>query len=251
MIGRRGLLCAAVLAALPLRPGVAAADSACPAVAPPPIVAPRFAAAVREGRTLRIVAFGSSSTAGAGASAPWMAYPAQLEALLRAALPRLGVTVLNRGVGGEDADAMLVRLERDVIAAAPDLVVWQVGANAALRSMDKAEFDRFLRAGLARMRAAGIDVVLMDNQRAPRIAARPGHRDYDAMLSAAAAAVPGVTLFSRGALMDAWAAAGLPNAAALVEDGLHHNDVGYRCLARALAGALLSGAAAAQGVAQR
>jgi lysophospholipase L1-like esterase len=250
MTGRRGLLAGCVAAVAAGSP-VAATEPACPAVAVPPIPAPRLAEAIRRERPVRIVAFGSSSTAGAGASAPWMAYPARLESRLRAALPRLGVTVLNRGVGGEDADAMLLRLERDVIAADPDLVVWQVGANAALRSMDKADFDRFLRAGLARLRAARIDVVLMDNQRAPRIAARPGHRDYDAMLSAAAAAVPGVALFSRGALMDAWAAAGLPPGAALVEDGLHHNDLGYRCLADALAGALLAGAAAGQGVAAR
>lgn len=247
MIPRRGL----VLAALAAPAAGRAAHGACPSVPVPPIAAPRLAEAIRRRRPVRIVAFGSSSTAGAGASAPWHAYPARLELALREALPGLAVTVLNRGVGGEDADAMLARLERDVIAAAPDLVVWQVGANAALRGMDKADFQRFLREGLARLRAAGIDVVLMDNQRAPRIAARPGHRDYDAMLSAAAAAVPGVALFSRGALMDGWAAAGLPPGAALIEDGLHHNDLGYRCLADALAGALLAGAGAGQGVAAR
>jgi lysophospholipase L1-like esterase len=120
-------------------------------------------------------------------------------------------------------------------------VIWQVGANAALRSMDRDSFRGFLRQGLLRLRTAGIDVVLMDNQRAPRIAARPGHRDYDAMLAEAATSVPGVALFSRGALMDAWAATGAPNDAFLISDNLHHNDRGYACIGQALANALVSG----------
>jgi lysophospholipase L1-like esterase len=234
------------LLGLLLAPGGAglAADApaaACPPAAQPPIAAPRFAEAVARRGEVRIVALGSSSTAGAGASLPWRAYPARLERDLGRALPGPVFTVMNRGAGGEDAGNMLGRIERDAIDERPDLVVWQVGANAALRSMDRGSFRRFVVEGLARLRQAGIDVVLMDNQRAPRIAAQPGHRDYDALLAAAAAAVPGVALFSRGAAMDAWAAAGVPNEALLVSDGLHHNDRGYACLAEALAGALTAG----------
>jgi lysophospholipase L1-like esterase len=245
-----GLLAALLPGLLPA-PGMAATDHACPPVAVPPIVAPAFAAAVARGGELRIVALGSSSTAGAGASLPWRAYPGRLESRLRAALPRSAVTVMNRGAGGEDAAHMLGRIERDAIAERPELVIWQVGANAALRSMDRDSFRRFLREGLLRLRQAGIDVVLMDNQRAPRIAARPGHRDYDAMLAEAAASVPGVTLFSRGAAMDAWAAAGVPNDALLISDGLHHNDRGYACIAEALSAALVAGLPAPQTEARR
>lgn len=232
---------AGLLAALLPACGMAETAPACPPVAVTPIVAPGFAAAVARGGDLRIVALGSSSTAGAGASLPWRAYPGRLESRLRAALPGSAVTVMNRGAGGEDAAHMLGRIERDAIAERPQLVIWQTGANAALRSMDRDSFRRFVREGLLRLRQAGIDVVLMDNQRAPRIAARPGHRDYDAMLAEAAAGVPGVTLFSRGAVMDAWAAAGVPNDALLISDGLHHNDRGYACIAEALSAALVAG----------
>jgi lysophospholipase L1-like esterase len=41
--------------------------------------------------------------------------------------------------------------------------------------------------------------------------------------------------------MDAWAAAGVPNDALLVSDGLHHNDRGYACIAEALSAALVAG----------
>lgn len=240
MTGWRSWLALLAVGLLPACAGAREAP-ACPPAPVPAIDAPRLAAAIATAEEVRIVALGSSSTAGAGASLPWRAYPGRLEARLRAALPGVAITVMNRGAGGEDAAHMLGRLERDAIAERPQLVVWQVGANAALRSMDRDSFRGFLRQGLLRLRGAGIDVVLMDNQRAPRIAARPGHRDYDAMLAEAAASVPGVALFSRGALMDAWAAAGAPNDAFLVPDNLHHNDRGYACIAEALAAALVAG----------
>ncbi len=219
----------------------AAEPPGCPPAPHPAIHAPGFAAAVARGHEVRIVAIGSSSTAGAGASLPWRAYPNRLEANLRAALPGPSFVVMNRGAGGEDAPQMIGRLGRDAIDERPDLVIWQLGANAALRSMDRDAFRRFVQDGLLRLRQAGIDVVVMDNQRAPRIAARPGHEAYDAMLAEAARSVAGVALFSRGALMDAWAAAGVPNDALLSTDGLHHNDRGYACIADALSAALVAG----------
>ncbi|PSJ19753.1 GDSL family lipase, partial [Halomonas sp. ND22Bw] len=81
-----------------------------------------------------IVAFGSSSTEGSGASSPSTTYPAQLQRDLAARLGAMGsvhssVTVLNRGKGGDDSEAMARRLERDVLADKPDLVIWQTGSN--------------------------------------------------------------------------------------------------------------------------
>ena len=242
MTGRRGMLglAAAGLVGCAAGPRDPAA-LACPAIPHPPLALPRFAAAVRRPGGPVIVAFGSSSTAGAGASAPWRSYPAALERRLRDLLG-VPVTVMNRGAGGEAADNMIGRLDRDVLAEGPDLVIWQAGANAALRGMDPERFRRFLMQGLGQLRQAGIEVVLMDNQRAPRIAARPGNRAFDAILAEAASAVPGVALFSRGAAMDAWEAAGLPHGELLVSDGLHHNDRAYACIADLLARALADGA---------
>src|SRR5215831_3579533 len=74
---------------------------------------------------LRIIAFGSSSTEGVGASSPAATYPSQLLKDLTALLPeRQRVIVLNRGIGGEDADDMAKRLSA-VIAEQPDLIIWQ------------------------------------------------------------------------------------------------------------------------------
>jgi acyl-CoA thioesterase-1 len=78
--------------------------------------------------SVKIIAIGSSSTAGAGASSRAFSYPSRLEVELRTRFPRASITVINRGVGGEEAPQMLARFARGVIAEKPDLVLWQVGS---------------------------------------------------------------------------------------------------------------------------
>lgn len=181
-----------------------------------------------------IVALGSSSTEGIGASDAAHSYPSQLQAELSRLLPAIHVTVINRGIGGQDAPEEVARLEHDVLAIKPRLVIWQVGANGALRHADPAAFQALVSEGVGRLKRAGIDVVLMDNQRAPRILAVPGSTALDHVL-AEVAAHDGVNMFSRAGLMDAWDRAGASYHAFIAPDGLHHNDLGYACVARTLA----------------
>src|SRR5262249_29404994 len=93
---------------------------------------PHTAKRLISGEPLQIVAMGSSSTAGAGASAPSASYPSRLEAELRTRFPHVPITVINRGVNGERSNEMLSRFEHDVIEEKPDLVLWQVGSNSVL-----------------------------------------------------------------------------------------------------------------------
>lgn len=229
-----------LLAALLLGPGLPSASAAetlaadCPAAPPQTLSLPVTRAALREGKPLTIIAFGSSSTEGSGASTPEQSYPAQLEKRLRASLPGIVLRVLNRGIGGQEVREMLARLRRDVLDWAPTLVIWQAGANAVLKGVDPAEFRAALARGLAELHAAGTDVVLMDSQRSPRILASPRAPLIEAALQELAADQH-LPLFSRARLMRAWAAAGVSDEAMLGPDKLHHNDRGYRCLAAALA----------------
>src|SRR5262249_60079931 len=85
----------------------------------------RVAESLKSGKPITIVAIGSSSTAGSGASSPATTYPSQLAVELTQRLPGHPITVLNRGVGGEEVDDMLKRFDTDVIKARPDLVLWQ------------------------------------------------------------------------------------------------------------------------------
>ena len=64
---------------------------------------------------ITIVAIGSSSTAGAGASSVAMNYPSRLAVELNRLLPHLSITVLNRGVNGQEISQMLARQPEDVI----------------------------------------------------------------------------------------------------------------------------------------
>ena len=187
-----------------------------------------------------IVAIGSSSTRSWLATDPAHSYPAVLQEALEAALPHDHIAVLNRGVSGQDVTEELARLDTDVIAVRPAVVIWQVGANGAMRSADPAAFRLLVTAGVARLHAIGADVILMDNQRAPRLQAAPDnpaieHALYDVARDTEA------ELFSRSELMDEWAASGFPYKLFLSSDNLHHNDLGYRCVAQALAASIVAG----------
>lgn len=230
---RWGLVAASLLAGLTLAAGVRAQTPPCPASTPQHLELPATRAAILARRPVVIVALGSSSTEGAGASAPDRAYPARLAQALAGTWPGVAVSVLNRGKGGQDADTMLARLDTDVLAAAPTLVIWQLGANAALRAMNPTEFGTLLDDGVRRIRARGADVVLMDNQVAPSIVAQPGFEVYGNIL-AQEAARRHVALYSRTALMREWGGTDPDGGAMIGPDGLHHSDRGYACVAAAL-----------------
>ena len=77
---------------------------------------PHTARRLHAGQPLSIVALGSSSTEGVGASAPQFSYPSRLAAVLQARFPEVAIRVVNRGVSGEQSPQMVARLERDVLS---------------------------------------------------------------------------------------------------------------------------------------
>ena len=103
-----------------------------------PGVAPQYRPCHSRGAALVIVAIGSSSTQGVGASDQAHTYPALLAEELRRRWPRLAVTVVNKGVGGENAEQMLARFTRDVLPYHPQLVIWQTG-NVRAPAQGRAE----------------------------------------------------------------------------------------------------------------
>ena len=216
------------------------AQESCPAVTAPPIPLHKAKQTFARGKEVVIVALGSSSTEGWMASNVGNSYPAQLQADLTQAFPRAHFAIINRGVGGQDAKEELPRLQQDAVAVKPDLVIWQVGANGAMENSDPTQFKQRMTAGVNELKAAGVDVLLMDNQRSPAILASPEHAIIEQALADVGAATD-VPVFSRGALMDAWKAAGMPYGRFLAPDGVHMNDLGYRCLAEALANSLSRG----------
>jgi lysophospholipase L1-like esterase len=189
---------------------------------------------------LYITAFGSSSTQGIGASSLAASYPSRLQAELAARLPAGDrVAVSNRGIGGEDVEDMMRRLPR-ILAEHPDLVIWQTGTNDPLRGVPLARFADLTRAGIALMRAAGIDVMLMEPQDCPVFAGKPGALAYRDAVRAIGAEF-GVPVVRRYDLMEGWLHQDRLTAAQLqAPDGLHMSDTGYALLAKAVAGLILA-----------
>jgi lysophospholipase L1-like esterase len=197
----------------------------------------RFTQRLMRREPVKIVAFGSSSTAGTGASTPQNNYPNRLAAELQSLFPDVAIQVVNHGIGGEDAREMLARIDRDVRDERADLVLWQVGTNALMREDGIAGQAALIRDGLARIRSTGADVVLIDPQYAPKVLKDPDAEPMVALLSLIAADEQ-VAIFHRFALMRYWREHGIGFETILSPDLLHMNDWSYRCFAVNLATAL-------------
>lgn len=138
--------------------------------------------ALRETGKLTIVAIGSSTTAGAGASAEDRSYPVVLQDELRRRLPNADVTVVNKGVGGQSAYEMLLRMDTDVVEQKPSLVIWQTVVNDAINHVSEEKLVKILRKGILKVQAAGIDMVMMDLPWLSRESRYPRYDDYRAVL---------------------------------------------------------------------
>ncbi|BBK30557.1 lysophospholipase L1-like esterase [Stella humosa] len=203
---------------------------------------PRTASKLVPGGTLTIVAIGSSSTYGAGASDPKMAYPSRMKRMLSAEFPQTKIRVMNRGAGGEVVSDMLARWDRDVVALQPDLVIWQVGANSALRASILGDYADRLREGVARTKAIGADLIFMDAQYAPKVLAKPMAASV-LLATDQVARQNGIGLFRRFDIMRHWVQGGVLTFPVLLDpDQLHLNDRGYACVAAAMTDAIIQAA---------
>jgi acyl-CoA thioesterase-1 len=235
------VLAAATTPATPSGPSAADSHPACKVVANQdrldyPLV--RVSHHLETDRSIKIVAVGSSSTAGAGASSADATYPSRLEIELTQHFLWNDIAVLNRGVNGEEAPDMLARFDTSVIAEKPDLVIWQMGTNAVLRDRPFDPKATALHQGLARLKAIHADVILLDPQFAPKVIAKPDAEDVVAQI-AATAKEQSVDVFRRFALMRRWHQTDhMPFDAFVSPDGVHMNDWSYGCLAKWLGAAI-------------
>ncbi|HWK95683.1 MAG TPA: SGNH/GDSL hydrolase family protein [Pseudolabrys sp.] len=195
---------------------------------------PHVAHRIDAGQAVTIVAIGSSSTAGAGASSPALNYPSRLAVELQQLFPKARFNVINQGINGEEVPDMLRRFDTAVIANKPDLVLWQLGTNSLIRDHEMDDRGASIRAGLDKIRKAGADAILIDPQYAPKVIAKPlapKMVDFIAEVSKA----ENVGLFRRFDVMKHWSEIeGIPFDAFVIADGLHMNDWGYGCMAHSL-----------------
>jgi lysophospholipase L1-like esterase len=196
---------------------------------------PHVASKLATGEPVLIIAFGSSSTAGYGTTSPEYTYPNRLAEQLHRKYPGADITVVNRGQGGEDAPEMMKRLQTAVLDMKPDFVIWQVGTNAVLRNLDPKETAQLVEEGIARIQAAGADLVLVDPQYSPKVTERAESASQIVKLLGRVAALRHVGVFPRFEVMRDWhERQAIPIDNFVIADGLHMNDWGYACFAQLL-----------------
>ena len=120
--------------------------------------------------SLVILTLGGAPTAGIAAGDPSATYPALLQADLSLALPGKSVSVVNKA----RAEGTVGTLPKDIDAvirqSSASLVIWASGSREAARSADVDEYVGTLQRGIAAIRGAGADLILLDLQYAPSIA---------------------------------------------------------------------------------
>jgi len=167
-----------------------------------------------DSRGANVIAFGDSLTAGYGAQ-PGEDYPSRLSTLI--AQP-----VINAGVSGDTTQSALARLDADVLAKDPRIVIVGLGGNDFLNSIPIAATETNLRTIAQKIEGAGAMVVLL-GFRFPSFTA-----DYEAMYERVAKdehclLVPRIT---RNILNDP----------TLKSDAIHPNARGYQLMAERVAG---------------
>src|SRR4029453_1736251 len=128
---------------------------------------PKTAAAIASGQPVLIVTIGGASTLGQAAGSPDLAWPARLAVALTRRFPAAHVMVHTRAVARQTTQEMAARLDRDLLALKPMLVIWETGTTDAVRGTDLDEFRQTIQDGIDRLRAAGPEVVFMDMQFLP------------------------------------------------------------------------------------
>lgn len=185
-------------------------------------------------RRLVILAVGSSSIEGVGASRPDLGFVPRLDAALKRRLPEVGVVVYNRGIGGETAEDTVKRLPRELELTQPDLVLWQLGTNDVLRDRDPGAFLRDLLWGDYLLARAGVDTLLIDPQRLPDDARNPAFAGRNPALEQTASVIEAQAALANRAVLRRFAAmrdwSGLAGGG-VGPDELHLNDEGYACWA--------------------
>lgn len=238
-LARRLLLAVGFIAATLV---AATASPSCPSLPllGPPEALLQTAGKIARGAPLKILAIGSSSTQGVGASGPDHAYPARLEAMLNARLGAGAADVVNAGIGGETAADTLARLRKLVGETRFDLVIWQAGTNDAVRGDDMAAFRTRIEAGIRGATERGSDVMLLDQQFFPKVKDPVRYERFVEALDEIGVD-NGVAVFRRYGAMRQWAAQ-QPDyeRAMLAEDRFHMSDRGYDCLAAGITDQLLA-----------
>ena len=161
-----------------------------------------------------IIAFGDSLTAGYGASAG-EDYPSRLASIDN-------ITIINAGVSGDTTESALARIDTDVLARDPRIVIVGLGGNDFLRSVAINTTEENLRTIVRKIQAAGAMVVLL-GYRFPSLSV-----NYEKMYERIA--------HDEQCLLVPNVLSGIETNPQLKSDEIHPNARGYQLIAERVAG---------------
>lgn len=168
---------------------------------------PRTALMAAE-RKLDILVEGTGSSTLGGAEGAKNAYPARLQEALSERLPGVDVVVRTDVKTRRTAAEMAKIIDALPADQRPGLVIWQTGTVEAIRQMDPDEFRDALDAGVKKLQANGIDVLLVNMQYSPRTEALITEQPYAEAMQWVAQQYD-VPLFDRLGVMTHWSQSGV------------------------------------------
>jgi lysophospholipase L1-like esterase len=198
------------------------------------------AEAVQKEKKLTIAVVGTGSSILAGPDGPRSAYPARLEAVLKAKLPSVAVKVVSLVRTRMTTEDLAKGMEKLVNDEKPDLVIWQTGTLDAIRRVDPDEFRAALEEGVETLHKGGADVILMNMQYSPRtdIMVPLGPYADDMRVVAQQHEIP---LFDRLAIMRNWSDTGAFDLYAAGKDNVLAQRV-HDCIGRGIASMIMDAA---------
>ena len=199
----------------------------------------RIHQALHERRAARVLAIGSSSIVGVGASTPAATFTEQLETDLERVFKGADFDVIGRGMSGEVAAGTAARIRSEALQLKPDLIVWQVGTNDGVAKVDQAVFAALLTTTLRWLATYRYDVVLVDPQYVSRFATDEHYRAIVRIITEVARREH-VPLVHRYEAMEDLARRQI-NRSYMASDLFHLNDLGYKCMAEFAAQAIEAG----------
>ncbi len=195
---------------------------------------PNVAAALKRGRTLRILTIGAAP----GRVGARGEYTGLIENMLEGALKNVDVIMINRGVSGELAADAAERMKNEVALEAPDLVLWQVGTNDALAYVPADEFAAVVTDQVDWLKAHKVDVVLVGLQFAPEMLRDAHYKSIRDTLRRVAAAenVIAIRFYEAMEILNKASETHQPMA-----EQFERSEEGYDCLAQYVAHAITLG----------
>ncbi len=201
---------------------------------------PRLAAKLKTRMPATVLVMGTASSIDYGSEPEGRAYPTRLLTEIRKIKAMPAITVVNRSIKQETAGMMIRRLDQEIAATNPDLVIWQTGSMDAVKRVGVSEFGEALSTGISLIHRRDIDALLVTPQFTPMAVAMSRFDDYVEHMEQVAQSRR-VPLLNRFAIMRYWSESGaIPMEPAGKAEKLKLIDTVQACVAEQLARALVT-----------